>query len=224
MLDSYLKYLKTNWEQLVQESELERMLATVLDTDMRHLFKTIEFKSIGHLLEVCDGYEHALNEIDLPPNVGGMTCDDIDSLCSNTKAIKQAIRDLQREIFTVNGHPLPPVQSRKELVELLSQTLNSRSIFRRGRTKRHGVVKINNEPPQSPVSKVELDSEGFISSGNEGDTDGSGPPRGPNSVDSKQKRRPRRRSFHLSTVDHLTRRLLLASSRTGLGGDAFFVV
>jgi hypothetical protein len=34
----------------------------------------------------------------------------------------------------------------------------------------------------------------------------------------------RRRNFHLSTIDLLTRRLLIAGSRTGNGGDAYFVV
>ena len=41
---------------------------------------------------------------------------------------------------------------------------------------------------------------------------------------SNQIARKRRRSFHLSTIDLLTRRLLIAASRTGMGGDAYFIV
>jgi hypothetical protein len=39
--------------------------------------------------------------------------------------IRQAIRDLQRERITVNGHLLPTVTSCSELIRLVSQTLNS---------------------------------------------------------------------------------------------------
>ena len=244
LLDTYLKYLKANWAKLVQDCDLEQMLKTVLDGKMRHTLKTIEFTSIGHLLEVCHGFQEQLQSIELPPNVGGMKAQDIDVLCSDSKAIKQAIRDLQREVFTVNGHPLPSVQSRKELVQLLSQTLNSRSIFRSTRrrlasdgssqkstlsppTVATAAAKATpmTTPPPSPGG-ASLDSDGFLSSGNEGDTDGSSPSKLSKDGDSNKARRKklRRRSFHLSTVDHVTRRLLLASSRTGLGGDAYFVV
>jgi hypothetical protein len=37
-------------------------------------------------------------------------------------------------------------------------------------------------------------------------------------------RKTSRRNFHLSAIDLLTRRLLIAASRTGNGGDAYFVV
>jgi hypothetical protein len=45
----------------------------------------------------------------------------------------------------------------------------------------------------------------------------------PDKDDKKQGRR-RRSKFHLSTIDVLTRRLLIAASRTGNGGDAYFFV
>jgi hypothetical protein len=41
---------------------------------------------------------------------------------------------------------------------------------------------------------------------------------------SKQQVRNQRQTFQLSTVDIMTRRLLVASSRTGMGGDAYFIV
>jgi hypothetical protein len=210
------------------------MLSTVLNAEMRQLFKTIEFVSIGHLLEVCRGFEQELLAIQLPPTVGGMLAPerDNDSLCSSHKVVKQAIRDLQREVVTVNGHALPPVNNRKELVELLSQTLNSRSLFSatatNGKRKSKKSVKTpRNCPPiiQQGVPE-QLDSEGFLSSGNEGDTDGDSPKKVPPtpSVEERSRRKNRRRNFHLSTVDFMTRRLLVASSRTGMGGDAYFIV
>merc|ERR1711957_903689 len=47
---------------------------------------------------------------------------------AGSKAVKQALRDLRREVITVNGHILPPVHSLKELVTLLRETLNSRPV------------------------------------------------------------------------------------------------
>jgi hypothetical protein len=48
--------------------------------------------------------------------------DSQEKLVDNPEAVRQAIRDLQRERITVNGHLLPPVTSRKELIHLLQQT------------------------------------------------------------------------------------------------------
>ena len=224
---SYLQYLRANWKTLAEECELERMLSTVLQPDMRNLLKTIEFKSIGHLLEVCHNFQMELQSIDLPPDVGGITGEDLDSMCSNSKVIQQAIRDLRREIILVNGHKLPPVNSRKELLQMLSQMLSSRSLFLPGKrkSKKKGLSHASSCPsmiPSQTTPTKELDSEGFISSGNEGDTDdGNAHVR---RAPIEQTRRNGRRSFHVSTVDLMTRRLLIACSRTGMGGDAYFIV
>ena len=127
LIVKYLKHLQCNWEELVQECELERMLSRTLDPKMRRIFKTIEFRSIGHLLEVCHEHRHKLHNIELiPENCGSEQ--NVNELCNSTVALRQAIRDLQREIITVNGHVLPPVTSRKDLIHLLSQTLNSRTL------------------------------------------------------------------------------------------------
>ena len=229
LIISYIKYLQSNWKDLVENSVLERMLITVLDQKMRNIFKTVEFVSIGHLLDVCNGYSNALQHIELPPDIGGFDPDsDIYSICSSSKVVKQAIRDLQREVITVNGHALPPVTSRKELVQLLSQILNSRSLFKNGKNGKHKfdrVHKAQSCPSFETIPSKDLDSEGFISSGNEGDTDGSHNGRVPkNGKDKAKKRISRRQSFHLSTIDMMTRRLLIASSRTGIGGDAYLIV
>ncbi len=228
---SYLKYLQSNHENLVCEAELERMLSEVINPKLRHMFKTIEFSSIGHLLEVCQNLRGELQNIELaPPNSGGFCVDD---LTQNSQALRQAIRDLQREIITVNGHVLPPVTSRKDLVYLLSQTLNSRALtaeppMRRRKSRAPDVRRTESCPSMVSLDKgrARVDSDELFSSGNEGDTDGSsvGSKSSRGSVGSDEKRRNRRRNFHLSTIDILTRRLLIAASRTGMGGDAFFVV
>ena len=229
LLISYLQYLQTTWEMLVEGCELESMLGTVLPSVMRHLFKTIEFQSIRHLLEVCQCFQKELESIELPPSMGGMTSEDLDSTCSNPKAIKQAIRDLQREVITVNGHTLPPVSSRKELLELLSQMLNSRSLSLPKRKSTRNGSNHNRQSATSPCHVPslsnqgnELDSEGFISSGNEGDTDDGNSNRRWSSEEATRKNRCRK--FHVSTISLMTRRLLIASSRTGMGGDAYFIV
>lgn len=212
---SYLQYIQHNSKRIVEDCELERLLGTVVDRRMRHKFKSIEFQSIGHLLEVCEGFSYELQNIELPPGMGH-----IGGACGDDIVVKQAIRDLQREVLTVNGHVLPPVQSRKELIQLLSQTLNSRSLLKR---KNKADRRIKSCPSLLQAASESSDN-GMMSSGmsgNEGDLDGSNHKRQP----SEHKRRSRRRStFLLSTVDVMTRRLLVASSRTGLGGDAYFIV
>lgn len=233
MIMSYLSYLQSNWENLENECELERMLSTVIDSRMRHMFKTIEFRSIGHLLEVCQGFRNELFSIELSPDMGGINDKDVTTLCTDVNAVKQAIRDLQREVLTVNGHVLPPVDSRKDLVQLLSQTLNSRTLtasYGYANKRKSSISPRRTESCPSIVSMQKenadpksegMESDGFISSGNEGDSDSSSVTEEPR----VRTRRSRHRSrFHLSTVDVMTRRLLLASSRTGQGGDAYFIV
>ena len=232
MIMSYLRYVQRDWQNLESECEVERMLSTVIDGRMRTMFKTIEFRSIGHLLEVCQGFRNELHTIELPPDMGGISNEDVTTLCKDVNAVKQAIRDLQREILTVNGHVLPPVDSRKELVHLLSQTLNSRTLTASHASKRKikalasprrtescpSIVTMHKENAD-PMSDG-MDSDGFMSSGNEGDSDSSTP----SEARVRTKRSRRRSEFHLSTVDLMTRRLLIASSRTGQGGDAYFIV
>ena len=223
MVLQYLRYLQANWKVCEADCDLERLLRSCLNPDMRHTFKTVEFRSIGHLLEVCHDYRSELQHIEFPPeyNPGGSSSTEK----NGDSAIHQAIKDLQREVITVNGNVLPPATSRAELIQLLSQTLNSRSLTaipqRRGRRRRHrrGVKRVDSEA--SDVSDV---NNSFLSSGSEGDLSMDDSPTRSDSVPPSRILPPRRRSFRLSTVDFLTRRLLLAGSRTGKGGDAYFVV
>lgn len=248
----YVKYLQSDWERLVRSCELERMLARAVDPRLRKMFKTIEFRSIGHLLEVCHEFRDKLQNIELAPNVCAVA-ENVNTLCNNPEAIRQALRDLRREVITVNGHVLPPVTSRKELINLLTQTLNSRTLTsvppkkkRSSRYKKKGIPTkkssslkptphddtdfSSDAAPSTPDKKLRIpplpannaaisdlsadESPGFDSS--------SAVDTSPEVMEKKQRRR--RSQFHLSTIDVLTRRLLIAASRTGNGGDAYFFV
>ena len=283
LIVKYLKFLQSDWENLISDAKLEFMLSHGLDSNMRRVFKTIEFQSIGHLLEVCHEFRNKLHNIELAPNVCAVT-ENFMTLCNSKEAVRQALRDLQREVITVNGHVLPPVTSRKDLLHLLKQTLNSRSLTappkprekrnHKGKGNNHK-TKNNNKEHTKPVSRstscpelieavsqfddnhddskeeviVNEDSDAIFSStdwdssevdpqGDDDDDDilrtptkktpkkkkgSTSPPTSPSGGDGEKKAR-QRRSFHLSTIDLLTRRLLIAASRTGNGGDAYFIV
>jgi hypothetical protein len=221
---SYLQFIQQNKESILQDCELECTLASVLNPKMRYMFKNIEFQSIGHLLEVCQGFQYELQNIELPPpGIAASKSLGSKNPCDDTDVLKQAMRDLQREVLTVNGHVLPPVKSRKELVQLLTRTLNSRTLFRRK-------SRYDRRAKSVPSLVSQSESEGPFSSGNEGDYDLSGTEGQMSDTPTQSQTKPvrsthqRRQSFQLSTIDIMTRRLLVASSRTGMGGDAFFVV
>jgi len=210
----FLRYVQSNWRESVADCELERMLSLVIDSEMRYTFKNIEFRSIGHLLEVCQGFRQELRNIEISPD---MRIDEPD--VTNSDAVRQAIRDLQREIITVNGNILPPVKSRQELISLLSQTLNSRTLTTaplksRRKSKRGSSSRNLKDTPDQDYSSSGYDASEASASEREQETAQPG----------SRVRRDSRRSFRLSTIDFFTKRLLLAASRTGTGGDAYFVV
>jgi hypothetical protein len=249
LVAKYLRYLQTNWEQVISSCELERMLTRAIDPEMRNLFKTMEFRSIGHLLEVCHEQRSKLHNIELAPNVCSVA-DNINNLIHSKEAVRQAIRDLQREIITVNGHVLPPVSNRRDLLNVLGQTLNSRTLTaaERPRRRRGGKKKAPpadslglNNPSMSEATPSKAkenvlnvpgipdseDSDFLLSSEAESSAamaDDSSLSEGVDSPVRGVSQKVRRRNFHLSTIDLLTRRLLIAGSRTGNGGDAYFVV
>jgi hypothetical protein len=206
----YLLYLQKNWEKCEADCELELMLSTVLNPSMRHMFKTAEFQSIGHLLEVYQGYRDELHNIELPPRFTDRT------MKSEDERIGQAIKDLQREVIAVNGTILPHVMNRSDLVQLLMTALSARTLFDpRSRRRRDRKKRIAN-PARRDGDDTEDDE--YRSSGNEADFGETSP------SESEASPGRRRSTFRLSTVDLLTKRLLLAASRTGTGGDAYFVV
>ena len=250
LLVKYLRYLQSDFEVLIQECELERMLSQALDSSLRKFFKTVEFRSIGHLLEACQGYRSKLQNIELAPTVC-VGAENVNSLSHSPTALNQALRDLRREVITVNGHVLPPVTSRRDLIYLLSQTLNSRTLTaipaplhkhkkkqaadnsNLGYRRIESCPNIPNGCHQSKVAKQRLEERLVPSDNSDGDivvtSEYDSEQNGETNVSGKggssqQIARRRRRSFHLSTIDLLTRRLLIAASRTGMGGDAFFIV
>jgi len=225
LLFSYANFLHNEKEQIIADCELERSLAISLDKDMRHMFKNIEFHSILHLLEVCHEHRTKLQNIKIPP---------VEEKCSkepiDPKKLQQAFRDMRRETIVVNGHVLPPVRSRRELVHLLTEALNSRFVSPQNVCKRNArpARKGNLTPIPTICSDSSLDSmdgdsgSEFVSSGNEGDTDGSLPKYRREGCTGSRK--TRKRSFNLDTINFMTKRLLVAACRTGIGGDAYFVV
>jgi hypothetical protein len=217
LLTKYFEYLQRDWESLVSKCELERMLRTVLDADLRHYFKNSVFHSVGHILDECRRERESLDNIALPPPwkegvfgvVSGGEKGDADAAmkqyCSDPALVKQALRDLRREVITVNGQILPPAHSHMELAEHLGQILNSQQMMlsltspkssklRRGKSKRR--------PVYTSDFGLELESD---FSGTESDASLTG-------------------KIDIGLVETLARRLVIAASRTGTGGDAYFIV
>jgi hypothetical protein len=216
----YLLYLQKNWMTCENDCDIELMLSTVIDPQLRHLYKTAEFQSIGHLLEVYQTHRDKLHNIELPPRVDRQ---------SDEEKMKQALKDIPREVISVNGSVLPRVLNRAELIQLLTSALNIRPLYegrvrrRRGKAKsktRNGLsVEIAEE-----ISGNEADSDSLITGPS--DTSDSEAPRNTNRTDdSRCLGRPRQSpTFRTATVDLLTHRLLVAASRSGTMGDAYFVV
>jgi len=210
LLLTYFTYLQSNHDNLIRDCELESMLAQTLDPTLRRTFKTVEFRSVGHVLDTCRKFSHYMENIVLPP----IEEDKLSSLCTDCDAIKQALRDLRRETITVNGTVLPAAHSLKELVRFLNNALNCQTI----------------SASRPPPSREEESSSDYFSTTSADDT----APGNEADSESRQGRRrhsqrngkPRKRKgcFSWDMIDAMTRRLLIASSRTGVGGDAYFVV
>ena len=219
MILKYIKFLQVEYKNHVADCELERMLTLSLDHEMRKTLKTIEFQSIGHLLETCADFRPQLQKIEFPPTT---SIREGQKLVDDPDAVRQAIRDLQRERITVNGHLLPPVTSRKELIHLLQQTMNSRTLTSmpmkpRRKSRSRGARNRQHRSTSDHSSEGEFTgtSESDFTSAAESDADKN---------KTSREQQPHQRNFHVSTIDVLTKRLLLAASRTGTGGDAYFVV
>lgn len=221
LLTKYFEYLQMDWQTLVSKCELERMLRTVLDDDLRHFFKDAVFHSVGHILDTCRGHRDSLDNIALPPPWkegvfgmvgGGEASGDMETAikkyCSDASLVKQALRDLRREVITVNGQILSPAHSSMELAENLGQILNSNQLaFQLSpRGRRLARKKSSKRKTTNFTSDFGLEEESGFSEGlSGGDSDASS-------------------KIDIGIVDVLTRRLLIAASRTGAGGDAYFIV
>lgn len=231
LLISYVQYLQGDWENHVATCELESMLSRALDPEIRNMFKTIEFQSIGHLLDVCHQHRDELQNINLPK----AREDDIEQQVSDQKLLKQAMKDVRREKITVNGRSLPPAKTLKELVFVLTETLNSKPLTLSHGKKKRKSKRSKKQAAAAAAAFREADtttdesaaessaiSESEVSSSAEGDTDGTGSSGG---EAGERARMGRRRSvIDTTTIEYMTRRILVAASRTGTGGDSYFVV
>lgn len=209
LLTKYFEYLQNNWESLVSKSELERMLKGVLDDGLRHHFKTAVFHSVGHILDECRRERASLDNIALPPpwkeGVFGMAGGGemaMKQYIRDPALVKQALRDLRREVITVNGHILPQAHSHMELAEHLGRILHSNQLELSSSPRMS--KKKSRRRASNYASDFGLELEGDLSGG-ESDA----------SLTSK---------VDVGLVDALAIRLLVAASRTGAGGDAYFIV
>jgi hypothetical protein len=127
----------------------------------------------------------------------------IQKYCSDVNLVKQALRDLRREVITVNGQVISPPHSSAELAENLGQVLNSNRRFSVSSPKAKSKPKRKSAFTSDFGLEIESD---FGESGMESD----------GGVGASK--------IEPGLVDVLTRRLLIAASRTGTGGDAYFIV
>ena len=218
---SYLKYLQSTYKMHESSSELESMLTKVLPSDLRNTFHTVEFRSVGHLLQVCDSFSPIMQNIKLPPI---RDYEELMAKCTNAKDVKQALKDLRREIITVNGSVIPPAHSLKELVKLLAEAMNARTTALYNDS--YGHEGITGRKVDANIVRIESDTsdeerESSVS-GNEGDSEDVGRHRA--RFRSNSKGGVRKRSFDGATVDKMTARLLIAAGRSGTGADAYFVM
>ncbi len=208
LLANYVEYLQKEWKRCVWESRLESTLARAIDPAVRKMFKTVEFVSIGHLLDVCREYKSALENITISskdfdganPSSGfsilspkSIPMELSAQSVSNNKAVKQALRDLSRETIIINGQILPPVQSLKELVKVLEERINSRPMRlkekklnqhgRKGKSKLDEAEKSSIDSGSGSSSESHTsESDGEVTSGHEADEDDS-----PNKYDIRRK-------------------------------------
>lgn len=197
------------------------MLRAVLDSDLRHFFKEAVFHSVGHILDVCRSCRESLDNIALPPpwkeGVFGLAgggvntnskdnnnntdgADNMDKViqryCNDDHLVEQALKDLRREVITVNGQVISPAHSSMELAENLGRILNSNQMFAHTpKSKRKSAY------TSDFGLEIETDYESNVESSDGGMS-----------------------KIEPGLVDVLTRRLLIAASRTGAGGDAYFIV
>jgi hypothetical protein len=230
----YLLYLQKNWQSSERDCDIELMLSTVIDPQLRQMYKTAEFQSIGHLLEVYQSHRHMLQNIAIPPRMERQ---------SEEERIRQAMKDISREIIAVNGSVLPRVTNRFDLIQLLTSALNMRPLYsevnhgrrsRRGYKKKKGLVgkKSSFEGTDIPSglsgNEADTDSNYVLSESSMDDTDGAQTDDTTTTTGSRTTTSPpsiaRRKFPTTAIVDLLTKRLLLAVSRTGTMGDAYYVV
>eukprot|EP00816_Leptocylindrus_hargravesii_P013471 CAMPEP_0196825984 /NCGR_PEP_ID=MMETSP1362-20130617/93371_1 /TAXON_ID=163516 /ORGANISM="Leptocylindrus danicus, Strain CCMP1856" /LENGTH=499 /DNA_ID=CAMNT_0042206509 /DNA_START=3359 /DNA_END=4858 /DNA_ORIENTATION=+ len=189
----YMHYVQQQRHNLVMDCELEHSLSCTLNPEMRRVFKESEFESIGHLLRVCKGWKWDLENI-VANSIGKVSSDRAvhnNSINSNdnndSKVVEQALKDLRREVITVNGHLLkPPARGGiKAFVKLLSEALVSpfgpvqnnlqnREVFGNKKGNRINVATTETALSGSCIRVVDSESEFSSSDGNFSDGSATG--------------------------------------------------
>ena len=146
------------------------------------------------------------------------------------------MKDISREVIAVNGSVLPRITNRFDLIQLLTSALNIRPLYNEGnntRRNRRGYRKKKSLGKKSLAdgtdvtsglsgNEADIDSNYVLSESSMDDTDGG---QTDDTAGSRTTPTIARRKFPTTAiVDLLTKRLLLAVSRTGTMGDAYFVV
>jgi hypothetical protein len=216
----YTIYLQKNWQSCERDCDIELMLSTVIEPQLRNMYKTAEFQSIGHLLEVYQSHRELLQNIEIPPRVDRQ---------SEVDRISQAMKDIPREVIAVNGSVLPRITNRFDLIQLLTSALNIRPIYtegknarhrRRGNKKKKSPTKLYSDDTDVPArlsgNEADVDSNYMLSESSMDDTDDGLTDDTTRSTSSATI--ARRKFPTTAVVDLLTKRLLLAVSRSGTMG------
>ncbi|GMI15914.1 hypothetical protein TrVE_jg8850 [Triparma verrucosa] len=231
-LKSLLEYLSEadNSTQLVMSSYGERMLSRGIEPSLRNEFKDGDFESETALKSAYEKFHKQFKSIRLPPSDNFMCVNLVKHLSEEKEKAKgsakyseqsmmQALKDLKRERIFVNGREVVDrkVTSKRELVKVLTEAIEK------------GVV--NPKPDKKATSNNLLD-ESLLASESDYSTGFSSAPdndtSNKESGDSDCRRRrgdpnekviARPRKFDTSKLTEIVSRILLASSRTGSGGD-----
>ncbi|GMH51737.1 hypothetical protein TrLO_g981 [Triparma laevis f. longispina] len=229
-LKNLLEYLseENNSNQLVMSSYGERMLSRGIDPYLRKEFKEGEFESESALKDAYGKFHKHFKSIRLPPSDNFMCVNlgkerEFKAKAKNKyseKSMMQALKDLKRERIFVNGCEVVDrkVTSKRELVKVLTEAIEK------------GVV---NPKPNKKASNNNLLDESLLASESDYSTGFSSAPdndmSNKESGDENLRRRrggveekkviARPRKFDTSKLTEIVSRILLASSRTGSGGD-----
>lgn len=233
---SYFKYLRNEWRRLVFTCQIEELLASSIDPGLRQTFKNTQFTSIGHLLHVINHHQGVLNHIPLPSFSSIPYYHEENNNTSNdSKLIKQALIDLRREVITVNGILLPPAHSRKQLIKYLFDALHHQihpasyattmgCDDNNALSEQGGGDKNTNFDSTVIAGQKENEVQRQLEEVHCSTDESSVESTATSSCDTNGNLKRKKRRFDLRMIDRLTLRLMMASYRTGAGGDAFFVV
>uniref|UniRef100_A0A7S1BB63 Uncharacterized protein n=1 Tax=Corethron hystrix TaxID=216773 RepID=A0A7S1BB63_9STRA len=182
---------------------IETMLVRSIDPDLRRAMHNVEFTSLEHLLRVCKALKAPLETIELRRTVKGDNGKtDVEEEQEEedfhllTGKMDQALRDLQREVIWINGQPWSPGGTYEEIFAGLTDEL-TRGVSGKTKTNPNHDAQEDEKENQNIEQQQHSNGEGAWEMKMEWD---------------------------MITMERLVQRLVLAASRTGVGGDAYFVI